>query len=38
VFRKEGKRWVIIQEHLSDIPPAMADSMHAHMNMDKPPQ
>jgi hypothetical protein len=38
VFRKEGNRWVIIQEHLSDIPPAMADSMHAHMNMDKPPE
>jgi ketosteroid isomerase-like protein len=38
VFRKEGNRWVIIQEHLSDISPAMADSMHAHMNMDKPPE
>jgi ketosteroid isomerase-like protein len=38
VFRKEGNRWVIILEHLSDIPPAMADSMHAHMNMDKPPE
>lgn len=32
VFRKEGDRWVIVQEHLSDIPPALADSAHAHMN------
>ena len=32
VFRKEGSRWVIVQEHLSDIPPALADSAHAHMN------
>jgi ketosteroid isomerase-like protein len=32
VFRKEGERWVIVQEHLSDIPPALADSAHAHMN------
>jgi ketosteroid isomerase-like protein len=31
VFRKEGDRWVIVQEHLSDIPPALADSAHAHM-------
>jgi hypothetical protein len=40
VFIKENGRWVIIQEHLSDLPPAMADSAHAHMNMDmsgKPP-
>jgi ketosteroid isomerase-like protein len=36
VFRKEGNRWVIVQEHLSDIPPALADSAHAHMN--HPPQ
>ena len=33
VFRKENGRWVIIQEHLSDLPPAMADSAHAHMKM-----
>src|ERR1051325_2562408 len=33
VFRKENGRWVIVQEHLSDLPPAMADSAHAHMNM-----
>jgi hypothetical protein len=32
VFRREGDRWVIVQEHLSDIPPALADSAHAHMN------
>lgn len=32
VFRREGNRWVIVQEHLSDTPPAMADSAHAHMN------
>jgi hypothetical protein len=32
VFRREGSRWVIVQEHLSDTPPAMADSAHAHMN------
>lgn len=31
VFRREGARWVIVQEHLSDIPPALADSAHAHM-------
>src|SRR3954470_22391176 len=36
VFRKEGGRWVIVQEHLSDLPPALADSTHAHMNMAKP--
>jgi hypothetical protein len=36
VFRRQGNKWVIVQEHLSDIPPAMADSMHAHMN--HPPQ
>jgi hypothetical protein len=33
VFRKENGRWVIVQEHLSDLPPAMADSAHAHMKM-----
>ena len=33
VFRKEGGRWVIVQEHLSDLPPAIADSAHAHMVM-----
>lgn len=33
VFRKEKGRWVIIQEHLSDLPPAMADSAHAQMKM-----
>ena len=33
VFRKENGRWVIVQEHLSDLPPAMADSVHAHMKM-----
>jgi Domain of unknown function (DUF4440) len=33
VFRKEGGRWVIVQEHLSDLPPAMADSAHPHMVM-----
>jgi hypothetical protein len=33
VFRKENGRWVIVQEHLSDLPPMMADSMHAHMKM-----
>jgi hypothetical protein len=32
VFRREGDRWVIVQEHLSDIPPELADSAHAHMN------
>lgn len=32
VFRREGDKWVIVQEHLSDIPPALADSAHAHMN------
>src|SRR4051812_1567498 len=38
VFRREGTRWVIVQEHLSDIPPALADSAHAHMQHDmKPP-
>ena len=36
VFRKQGDRWVIVQEHLSDIPPTVADSLHAHMN--HPPQ
>jgi ketosteroid isomerase-like protein len=38
VFRKEGNRWVIVQEHLSDIPAAVADSAHAHMNMNHPPE
>src|SRR5258708_4520382 len=33
VFRKEAGRWVIVQEHLSDLPPAIADSAHAHMAM-----
>ena len=33
VFRKENGRWVIIQEHLSDLPPAMADSANMHMKM-----
>jgi hypothetical protein len=33
VFRKENGRWVIVQEHLSDLPPAMADSARAHMKM-----
>jgi hypothetical protein len=33
VFRRENGRWVIVQEHLSDLPPAMADSAHAHMKM-----
>ena len=41
VFRKQGDRWVIVQEHLSDTPPAMADSAHARMGHDtgggKPP-
>ena len=32
VFKREGDRWVIVQEHLSDMPPQMADSAHAHMN------
>jgi ketosteroid isomerase-like protein len=32
VFRREGNKWVIVQEHLSDIPAALADSAHAHMN------
>ena len=36
VFRKQGDKWVIVQEHLSDVPAAMADSAHAHM--DHPPQ
>ena len=31
-FRREGDRWVIVQEHLSDLPPAIADSAHARMN------
>jgi ketosteroid isomerase-like protein len=32
VFKRQGDRWVIVQEHLSDTPPEMADSAHAHMN------
>lgn len=36
VFRKQGDKWVIVQEHLSDIPAAMADSAHAHMNHPPP--
>lgn len=32
VFKRQGDRWVIVQEHLSDTPPAMADSAHAHMS------
>lgn len=36
VFKRQGDRWVIVQEHLSDTPPEMADSAHAHMN--HPPQ
>jgi ketosteroid isomerase-like protein len=32
VFRKQGDRWVIVQEHLSDLPPTLADSAHARMN------
>ena len=32
VFRRAGDKWVIVQEHLSDIPPALADSAHARMN------
>jgi ketosteroid isomerase-like protein len=32
VFRRNGAKWVIVQEHLSDIPPALADSAHANMN------
>jgi hypothetical protein len=36
VFRKQDGRWVIVQEHLSDLPAAMADSLHAHMNMAMP--
>lgn len=36
VFRREGGQWKIVQEHLSDIPPALADSAHARMN--HPPQ
>jgi ketosteroid isomerase-like protein len=31
VFRRDGDRWVIVQEHLSDIPAALADSTHAAM-------
>jgi ketosteroid isomerase-like protein len=31
VFKRQGDRWVIVQEHLSDTPAAMADSAHAHM-------
>ena len=30
VFQKRGNRWVIVQEHLSDLP-AMADSMRMKM-------
>jgi len=37
VFRKEGNRWVIVQEPLSDIPPALADSAHAHMQHETRP-
>ena len=39
VFRREGDRWVIIQEHLSDTPPALADSVHARMGhgAERPP-
>ena len=38
VFRREGDRWVIVQEHLSDITPELADSAHAHMqHTTKPP-
>jgi hypothetical protein len=36
VFRKENGRWVIIQEHLSDLPPMMADSVYGQMNMAMP--
>lgn len=31
LFRRQNGRWVIVQEHLSDLPAAMADSAHAHM-------
>ena len=37
VFRKQGDRWVILQEHLSDIPPALADSAHAHLQHETRP-
>ena len=37
VFRKEGGRWVIVQEHLSDLPPTMmGDSTEAPMPMAMP--
>jgi ketosteroid isomerase-like protein len=30
VFRRDGSRWVIVQEHLSDAPEIHGDSAHAH--------
>ena len=32
VFKRQGDRWVIVQEHLSDTPPGIADSAHANMD------
>jgi ketosteroid isomerase-like protein len=37
VFRRDGGRWVIVQEHLSDLPPAVADSAHANMQHETRP-
>lgn len=37
VLRKEGDRWVIVHEHLSDLPPAVADSAHANMRHETRP-
>ena len=36
IFKRQNGRWVIVQEHLSDLPPAMADSAHAHVTMAMP--
>jgi hypothetical protein len=38
VFQKRGSRWYIVQEHLSDLPPAMPDSVRPAMpGMKMPP-
>jgi len=32
VFERQGDRWVIVQEHLSDLPPEAAAAAHEHMH------
>ena len=34
VFERQGARWVIVQEHLSDLPPEAAAAAHEHMHAD----